>query len=204
MTISDWGYVLWLFAPAYVANATTATLGKFLQGTRWAVPVDGGRRLRDGQEVFGSGKTWLGLVIVPLVTLPISFLLVSSLGRSWGWHAYAFKDGQSFGIALALAAAVAFGAMAGDLVKSFFKRRLKVGNGDSFIPWDQLDLAAGSLTGLVALGWLMELLSPSGWQWLTSRFDVRFHLIPLLVVTFLLQAGANLIGPAVGLKRRGF
>ena len=38
-----------------------------------------------------------------------------------------------------------FGGMVGDLVKSFFKRRLNIAPGKSFIPWDQIDCALGGL-----------------------------------------------------------
>ena len=38
-----------------------------------------------------------------------------------------------------------FGAITGDLIKSFFKRRLDFKPGARFFPWDQLDFVIGAL-----------------------------------------------------------
>jgi CDP-2,3-bis-(O-geranylgeranyl)-sn-glycerol synthase len=38
-----------------------------------------------------------------------------------------------------------FGALAGDMAKSFFKRRLKREEGSPFFPWDSLDYVIGML-----------------------------------------------------------
>lgn len=49
------------------------------------------------------------------------------------------------------------GAMGGDSLKSFFKRRLQIVSGESWIPADQLDFVLGGLLVLsfwVRLGWL--------------------------------------------------
>lgn len=49
------------------------------------------------------------------------------------------------------------GAMIGDSLKSFFKRRLQIDSGKSWIPADQLDFVLGGLLVLsfwVRLGWL--------------------------------------------------
>ena len=48
------------------------------------------------------------------------------------------------------------GAMTGDCVKSFFKRRRGVAPGGTWIPFDQLDFVAGALLFAwqrAALGW---------------------------------------------------
>src|SRR5881397_738345 len=46
---------LWFFLPAFVANPMAVVFG----GGR---PIDLGRTLRDGERLFGDGKTWRGLV----------------------------------------------------------------------------------------------------------------------------------------------
>ena len=40
---------------------------------------------------------------------------------------------------------LAIGAMFGDLIESFIKRRLNILPGQRFIPWDQLDFVIGAL-----------------------------------------------------------
>jgi CDP-archaeol synthase len=71
----------------------------------FTTPVDGRRKLPDGQPVFGSSKTVLGLV----VSLCSTTLIALVLGFDW-----------SIGTSIAL------GAMAGDLFSSFVKRRLRM------------------------------------------------------------------------------
>ena len=46
---------LWFFVPAFVANPAAVLFGG-------GAPIDSGRTLRDGERVFGDGKTWRGLV----------------------------------------------------------------------------------------------------------------------------------------------
>lgn len=84
-----------------VANGAPILL-KWLVGDRWPAPIDGGRRLRDGRPVLGEAKTWRGLAISLAATALVAPLLQI--------HAIT-------GLALAS------GAMAGDLLSSFIKRR---------------------------------------------------------------------------------
>src|SRR5215211_7692539 len=85
-----------------VANGSPI-FARALLKERLAIPVDGGRKLPDGQPVFGSSKTVCGLVISLCSTTLMALVLgfEGSLGMS-----------------------IAVGAMAGDLFSSFIKRRL--------------------------------------------------------------------------------
>lgn len=74
-----------------------------LLGTRFAKPLDGGHTMPDGRPVFGSGKTLRGILVSILCTAAAAPLLAMDA---------------------ALGAALAAGAMAGDLLASFCKRRL--------------------------------------------------------------------------------
>src|SRR3989441_8052811 len=64
---------LWFFLPAFVANPMAVVFGG---GT----PIDFGRILRDGERLFGDGKTWRGLLGGPvsggflglLLTVPVN------------------------------------------------------------------------------------------------------------------------------------
>ena len=44
-----------------------------------------------------------------------------------------------------------FGALAGDLVKSFFKRRIGINPGAKFIPFDQTDFVVGALVFIMPI-----------------------------------------------------
>src|SRR5437870_12474599 len=94
---------LWFFLPAFVANPTAVVFGG---GT----PIDFGRTLRDGQRLFGDGKTWRGLVggtlsgalLGRLFTVPVG-LLAANATCSPG----------SCGLAFAVSAVLAFAALLG-------------------------------------------------------------------------------------------
>jgi CDP-2,3-bis-(O-geranylgeranyl)-sn-glycerol synthase len=85
-----------------VANGAPL-LAKKLFGDVLARPLDGGRKLADGQPVLGSSKTIRGVLIGMIATA----LLAPLLGMSW-------MTGLVIGAA----------AMAGDLFSSFLKRRM--------------------------------------------------------------------------------
>ncbi|MFN2309194.1 MAG: CDP-archaeol synthase [Gammaproteobacteria bacterium] len=92
-------------------------LARYLFGQRGAWPIDRDYRLGDGQPLFGASKTWRGLLAAGLVTPPLAVLL--ALPATTG---------------LALAAA----AMAGDLLSSFVKRRLRIPTSGMAFGLDQL------------------------------------------------------------------
>jgi CDP-2,3-bis-(O-geranylgeranyl)-sn-glycerol synthase len=91
-------------ALAAVANGTPIFAKRWL-GERWAWPLDGGLHLWDWQPLFGRSKTIRGLVLAVTTTALAS--VVMGLGPSTGAMA---------GVA----------AMAGDLMSSFTKRRLRL------------------------------------------------------------------------------
>lgn len=92
-------------------------LARFLLGTRWECPIDGGRRFIDGQPLLGPSKTWRGVVAALLVTPIVAWLLF--LPSTVGF----------------ILAAV---AMAGDLLSSFAKRRLRVEPSGMALGLDQI------------------------------------------------------------------
>jgi len=103
-------YTIWLYLPAYFANATPVAFGG-------GPPLDRGLSWRDGRPLLGGHKTLRGCVVGILAGA-----LVGSLqGR--------FLAGLAQGV----------GAIVGDLISSFFKRRLGIPPGDSFPLLDQLD-----------------------------------------------------------------
>jgi CDP-2,3-bis-(O-geranylgeranyl)-sn-glycerol synthase len=112
---------LLFIGPSYFANAAPLVFG----GGR---SLDGGRRLSDGQPIFGSHKTIRGFISGIVVGALIG------LGES-------FVDPR-----LALAGfMIALGAVLGDLLGAFIKRRLHVEPGTAFPILDQLDFVLGGL-----------------------------------------------------------
>jgi CDP-2,3-bis-(O-geranylgeranyl)-sn-glycerol synthase len=111
--------------PAYAANMAPP-LVRFWKG--WNPPLHRG--------LFGDHKTVLG--IVAGVAAAVATAWAESL---LGAPALATEPGRWLSLGLLLGA----GAMAGDVTKSFFKRRLGIAPGGRWIPFDQLDFQIGAL-----------------------------------------------------------
>ena len=129
--------LLYFMAPAYVANMAPPFV-RYWQG--WNRPIS--------DRWLGSHKTVMGFAAGVLAAVLVTFL-------QWliGWDiALVAYDGW-------LGLGVRFGAfaMAGDCVKSFFKRRVGVTPGKPWIPFDQLDFVLGALVFVwpqAPLGWI--------------------------------------------------
>lgn len=96
--------ILQLVILLFVANGTPV-VAKRIWGPRFAYPLDGGVRFFDAQPLFGPSKTIRGILSSILVTA----LSAPVVGLNW-------KVGAVVGGA----------AMAGDLLSSFAKRRLRL------------------------------------------------------------------------------
>jgi CDP-2,3-bis-(O-geranylgeranyl)-sn-glycerol synthase len=169
---------LWLMLPAYVANASAVKLGG---GT----PMDFGKVLKDGRRVFGPGKTWRGFALGGLAGLIVGGLL-HALATAAGAGVTDFGAGSAW---LLTCAGLAWGALLGDAVKSFVKRRLGKERGAPWLGPDQLDFVLGA--------WLCALLlNPAA---LLAAVTLPVALIALLV-TPALHLGTNWLGHRFGQK----
>lgn len=105
-----------------------------------AAPIDGGRTL-GGKRILGDHKTWRGL-IAAIVAGAVVFALQRFVW-DWGlWRELALFDYSS--ASLLLGVLMGTGAIVGDAVKSFFKRRLGIAPGASWLVFDQLDFFLGA------------------------------------------------------------
>jgi CDP-2,3-bis-(O-geranylgeranyl)-sn-glycerol synthase len=166
--------------PAYFANmvpvfAQRLGLFKFL-----AKPIDGGRMIW-GHPIFGGTKTWRGFVVgiaVAIVTAWLQYTLYSiSFFQKISLINYAEKPWFLLGFLFG------FGALFGDLTKSFFKRRFDLKPGTPWIPFDQLDFVIGSLI------FVAPIYFPS-WP----------AVIVILLISSILHILTNQIGYLLGIK----
>ena len=129
--------LLYLMLPVYAANMAPPFI-RFWRG--WNPPIDR-RRL-------GVHKTVLGFVVGVLAGTA-----TAALQNALSWHG----NLVDYSAWPALGPACGFGAMAGDSLKSFFKRRRGIAPGVRWIPADQLDFVVG---GLLALSFWIRLPWP--------------------------------------------
>jgi CDP-2,3-bis-(O-geranylgeranyl)-sn-glycerol synthase len=111
--------------------------------------VDMGKTWR-GKPLFGAHKTYRGFFFAIIVSILIIYL------QRWLFINYSFFRELSILPYSSLnpwllGFFVGFGVMLGDMIESFFKRRVGIAPGKPWIPWDQLDCAIGGLAGLTVL-----------------------------------------------------
>lgn len=123
---------LYFFLPAYFANMAPVWF-------KWIPFLDKPVHPR----LFGAHKTWRGIVVAALVGTVI-FWLQQYLYRV-GFRQWALIDYGDFSIWLGFC--LGLGAILGDLVKSYYKRKDKIAPGKPWIPFDQLDFVVGGIIG---------------------------------------------------------
>ena len=121
--------------PAYFANMAPVIMKDTFKS--WAVPID----RMFGKEVFGSHKTWRGLIFGVFFASVITYLQ-SVLSRYPPFKSLLFFDYSAW---LLFSILMGLGALLGDMGESAIKRRLKLVPGARFVPWDQLDFVIGAM-----------------------------------------------------------
>ena len=141
--IHDIFLALWFFLPAGLANTAPIFAAQVPQLKKYDAPIDGGLVFR-GRRLLGAHKTWRGLLfgaITAIAVLWVQQQLAGSIGwlRTWTQPLdYAHLGTVSLGILLGI------GALGGDALKSFFKRRFNIAPGKTWFPFDQVDYIAGA------------------------------------------------------------
>jgi CDP-2,3-bis-(O-geranylgeranyl)-sn-glycerol synthase len=162
--MNDYIAAILFFLPAGVSNMSPVLANRLPIIKKWETPVDFGRTWR-GKRLLGNNKRWRG-VICGTILGGLTAVVVSKLNANTVVTIAPFWAGAILG----------FGALAGDAVESFFKRRVGVTPGNSWFPFDQTDYIVG---GLIAIYPFVQL---PGWV-ITTVFVVYFGL-HLLVAYF--------------------
>ena len=160
--------------PAYLPNPVAALCGG---GT----PIDFGRTCSDKRRVFGDGKTWRGLIAGILAGMAIGAV------QLWAAETYdlTFFPRQTL-LSIML---LSVGALLGDLVKSFFKRRFGKERGAKWPVADQYDLVVGAF--------LLLLVFDPVWLFAEVSFAA---FICILILTPILHRTVNIIGFLIKVK----
>ncbi|MCI5737364.1 MAG: CDP-2,3-bis-(O-geranylgeranyl)-sn-glycerol synthase [Methanobrevibacter ruminantium] len=172
---------VYFMLPAYVANLSGLAFGG---GT----PVDGGKEYKDGRRLIGNGVTWKGFINGTILGTIVGGIL-GIIGSFYGdlnvltSGVIALPVYGSIIGGLTLGFLMAFGALLGDLVGSFIKRRMGLQSGEPAPIMDQLDFVAGAL--------ILSLL--------VVKISWEFFII-IAVLTLILHLGSNMIAYLLGIK----
>lgn len=179
--LRDLLFVVWFFLPAGLANVAPIFAAKLPYLKRLTFPLDGYATFR-GKRLLGEHKTIRGLssgILVGILIASLQVCLSTSVAqvRAFILIDYGAIDPVIFGTLSAV------GALAGDALKSFFKRQLGIAPGRSWFPFDQIDYVVG---GIVFTAFYIRLS--------------LFHYLLLFLVWSLLHPIATFTGYVLKLK----
>jgi CDP-2,3-bis-(O-geranylgeranyl)-sn-glycerol synthase len=177
----------WIVIPIYVANASAVIVGG-------GKPIDFGKSFKDGHRILGDGKTWRGLLAGTFLGMTAGFGLVVA-AKYLNTSEYAFlgvTDFEGFPIMILILFSLCFGALVGDIIESFFKRRIGKDRGQDWIPFDQLDFLVGALLFSFVISELLFLLGITSNQWFFSNITI-WHIFILLIITPFIHITANVL-----------
>ena len=132
--------VAWYFLPIGIANMMPVIFRKWFNFL--AIPLDGNKSFI-GQPLFGSNKTLRGLLVA-----------IMGGALTYIWQENAYNNSEFFRsisiidysiLPIWVGSFMGLGAITGDLVKSFFKRRAHIPSGKSWFPRDQIDFTLGGM-----------------------------------------------------------
>lgn len=167
---------LYFILPAYFSNGAGLVFGG---GT----PVDFGKSDANGIRWIGDGVTWRGLIagtIVGILTGIIQGFLAPSIMANFGQLIITpIITDVSSGILIGFL--LGFGALLGDAIGSFLKRRLGIGRGKPAPLLDQLDFL---IVALILVSLVVEL----------SLLFIVIAIALTLIIHLLANTGAYLLG----------
>jgi CDP-2,3-bis-(O-geranylgeranyl)-sn-glycerol synthase len=178
--------VLWLLLPAYVANAiATIPRGR-------GPPMDFGRIWeRDGRRILGSSKSWSGFLFAGFFAIPVGLLEAYLILIAPSNLQIVPQLAPTALAAVPVVAILTFGAMSGDAIGSFIKRRLGRESGARTLLLDQMPFVLVPIAVGIAFYPALFLDVFASWE----------AVLWLLVYTLGLHAAFNWVGYKAGLKK---
>jgi CDP-2,3-bis-(O-geranylgeranyl)-sn-glycerol synthase len=178
--------VLWVLTPTFIANAMAT-----LPGGR-GPPMDFGRNWPwDGRRILGTSKTWSGFLFGTLFAMPFGLFM------AWLYLIAppSLQVVPTFGPSVLGAVPVVLllggGALVGDALGSFVKRRLDRASGARTLLLDQLPFVLVPV--VLGLLFFPATFVPAFWNW--------EGVIWLAIFTLGFHAAFNWIGYMLGLKK---
>lgn len=157
---------LYFMLPAYCANMAPVLVMKYFP--KLAIPIH--------KEKLGSHKTWRGVLSAVVVSIIVTFIQ-----KLIGIRSIVDYSNVSF---VMLGFLLGFGAMFGDSLKSYFKRKRGIDPGKPWYGFDQVDYPLGAMmfaSLIVGINWL--------------EFTI------ILIGSFILTVAANHIAFRLGIRK---
>jgi CDP-diglyceride synthetase len=173
-------FAIWFFLPAGIANVMPIFVAHIPRLKRYDAPIDFGKTYR-GERIFGSHKTWRGLIAGMIFSTLVLWLQQVAVLHSGWLQTWTNQVNYAQLPTFILGPLFAIGALGGDAIESFFKRQRGIAPGHGWFPFDQTDYAIVSAP-FVALNLLQYVL--------------------LVVLWFIIHLVASVIGYGIGLKER--
>ena len=186
---------LWIVLPAYIANASALLVGG---GT----PIDFGKNWKDGKRILGDGKTWQGLISGAFVGITggFAFSIVAIYANNSEFSFLGLSDFGRYPLMIPIVASICFGALLGDIVESFFKRRFGKDRGEDWIPFDQIDFIAGVLFLNFIIAGLLQILGITSYNWFFENFTI-WHILVLLILTPFFHIFSNYVNKKIRARK---
>lgn len=148
---------LYFILPAYFSNGAGLVFGGGL-------PVDFGKSDKKGVRWIGNGVTWRGFIagtIIGTLTGAVQGYLDPMIYAAYGQYIIVpIASNLTQGILIGFL--LGFGALLGDAIGSFLKRRLGIGRGEPAPILDQLDFIIVALilvSPVAELNWIIVVLA---------------------------------------------
>jgi len=135
-------FSLFFFIPGFLANSSASVFSKIKPFSNWKTPIDLGMTL-GGKRILGDHKTIRGFVIGIVFAVfggYLQFFLIKA-----GYLETKFSVYNSLKSIILLSFLLGLGALTGDCIKSFFKRRQNIKPGRLWIPLDWMDYFFGAV-----------------------------------------------------------
>lgn len=172
---------LFFFLPAYFSNAVPLILNKFKVFEFLNIRVDGGIMM-GGYPLFGTTKTYRGIIggtIGGMLIVLVQALIYLFFQES----RFLFILPYDLPNILILGFLLGIGEGLGDLIKSFFKRRLRIDSTAPSIPLDQ-----SSFLGAMFLSFFYVVIPNE-------------HIATILIISPIIPLIANVIAYKIGWKK---
>ncbi|XOB41306.1 MAG: CDP-archaeol synthase [Candidatus Nealsonbacteria bacterium] len=172
---------LYFFLPAYFTNMTPPLAKRFRVFDFLDKPIDSNKTFNN-KPILGVHKTWRGIATGIIVGISVACLQKWLYQFSW-IKEISFFDYERINI-LILGLLLSSGALFGDLIFAFIKRRLGLKPGAKFIPFDQINYVIGayiffyltSFSKIDNLVWIILLIFTFFLHIIVNRFGYHLRL----------------------------